>query len=218
MQEKQGSVRIDGWMVALLLLVFIAGIWVARSWFVEKGKAGPTEESEILLEKIRQVSKLVTIEGDFVEYYNYENRPSFYNSHYWLTDQFKKTVQMRVKAKVFVGYDLHQLRVDAYPEERRIVISNLPAPEILAIDHQIDFFEKDATIFWPLSNEEYLKVSKGAEEAIREAALKSELMERARTEGNELFDIMAFMVTSTGWSLEIEGQPLHPVQDSLWLD
>jgi hypothetical protein len=218
MQEKQGSVRIDGWMVALLLLVFIAGIWVARSWFVDKDQAGPTEQSEILLEKIRQVSKLVTIEGDFVEYYNYENRPSFYNSHYWLTDQFKKTVQMRVKAKVLVGYDLHQLRVDAYPEERRIVISNLPEPEILAVDHQIDFFEKDATIFWPLSNEDYLKVSKGAEEAIREAALNSELMQRARTEGNELFDIMAFIVTSTGWSLEIEGQPLHPVQDSLWLD
>ena len=103
MQEKQGSVRIDGWMVALLLLVFIAGIWVARSWFVEKDKAGPTEQSEILLEKIRQVSKLVTIEGDFVEYYNYENRPSFYNSYSWLTDQFKKTVQLRVKAKVLVA-------------------------------------------------------------------------------------------------------------------
>lgn len=210
--------KIDGWLFALLILVFIAGFWVARTWMPGQGSASPEEESQILVEKIQQVSKLVTIEGHFIEYYTYENRPSFYNSHYWITDQFKKRVELRVRAKVLVGYDLHQLRVDAFPEEKRIVISNLPEPEILAVDHEVDFFDKEATVFWPLSNEDYLRVSKGAEEQIRKAALKSDLIRKAKEEGNELFDIMAFMVTSTGWSLEIEGQPQRMLQDSLWLD
>ena len=203
--------KVDQWTILLLFLVFGAGFWVGRTWSFGGSDAGPEEEAQVLVEKIRQVSKLVTIEGDFVEYYDYENRPSFYNSHYWITDQFKKTVQLRVRAKVLVGYDLHNIRVDAYPEERRIVIRNLPEPEILAVDHQVDFFDKEATVFWPLSDEDYLNVSKGAEDQIRKAALKSDLIPRAKTEGNELFDIMAFMVTNTGWSLEIENQPLHPL-------
>jgi len=209
--------KVDGWTILLLALFFIGGFWVSRTMFSGK-KAGPEEEAQILVEKIQQVSKLVTIEGNFVEYYDYENRPSFYNSHYWITDQFKKTVQLRVRAKVLVGYDLHGIQVDAYPAEKRMVISNLPEPEILAIDHEVDFFDKEATVFWPLSDEDYLRVSKGAEEQIRQAALRSELIERARLEGNEMFDIMAYMVTTAGWSLEIEGQPLHPVSDSLFLD
>ena len=199
--------KVDKWMILLLLLVFATGFWVGKTWSEAGARLGPEEEAQVLVEKIRQVSKLVTIEGDFLEYYDYENRPSFYNSHYWITDQFKKTVQLRVRAKVLVGYDLHGIRVDAYPEERRIVISNLPDPEILAIDHHVDFFDKEATIFWPLSDEDYLRVSHGAEEQIRKAALNSEMIDRARKEGNELFDIMAFMVTSTGWSLEIENHP-----------
>ena len=211
-----GKMKIDGWTILLLALFFIGGFWVSKTFFSGK-KAGPEEEAQILVEKIQQVSKLVTIEGSFVEYYDYENRPSFYNSHYWITDQFKKTVQLRVRAKVLVGYDLHGIQVDAYPAEKVMVISNLPEPEILAIDHDVDFFDKEATMFWPLSDEDYLRVSKGAEEQIRQAALRSDLIDRAKREGNELFDIMAYMVTTAGWSLEIEGQVVHPAPDSLFL-
>ena len=209
--------RIDGWTILLLALFFGAGFWVARNW-MPGDNANISEDSQVLVEKIQQVSKLVTIEGSFVEYYDYENRPSFYNSHYWITDQFKKTVQLRVRAKVLVGYDLHGIQIDAFPDEKRMVISNLPEPEILAIDHEVDFFDKEATMFWPLSDEDYLRVSKGAEEQIRKAALKSDLIGKAQAEGNELFDIMAYMVTNAGWSLEIEGQPIHPVSDSLFID
>lgn len=205
--------KVDKWTVFLLLLVFGAGFWLGKTWPFGKAKSGPKEEAQVLVEKIHQVSKLVTVEGDFLEYYDYENRPSFYNSHYWITDQFKQTVQLRLRAKVLVGYDLHGIRVDAYPEERRIVISNIPEPEILAIDHEVDFFDKDATIFWPLSDEDYLHVLRAAEEQIRQAALMSEMRTQARMEGNELFDIISFMVTNSGWSLEIESPTLDPFYD-----
>ena len=205
--------KVDKWTVLLLLLVFGAGIWLGKNWPFGKTSAGPEEEAQVLVEKIQQVSKLVTVEGNFLEYYDYEDRPSFYNSHYWITDQFKKTVQLRVRAKVLVGYDLQGIRVDAFPEERRIVISNIPEPEILAVDHEVDFFDKEATVFWPLSDADYLKVLKGAEDQIRQAALLSEMRNQARMEGNELFEIIAFMVTSSGWSLEIESQSPNPFYD-----
>jgi hypothetical protein len=208
--------RVNILTIIFIALVFVAGFWLAKTWNPWGGKLPPTEEAQILIEKIEKVSKLVTIEGNFVEYYNYENRPSFYNSHYWITDQFKKRVHLRVRARVLVGYDLKDIRVDAFPDERRMVISNLPEPEILAIDHTVDFFDKEATVFWPLSNEDYLTVTRGAAEQIRRAALKSELIPRAREEGNELFDIMAFMVTSAGWSLEIEQAPETPEMAPLW--
>ena len=63
-----------------------------------------TEQSQVLMEKIKTVAKLVTVEGYFSEVYDYQD--------YWNYDvsMFRKKALIRVKAKVSVGYDLSKMK------------------------------------------------------------------------------------------------------------
>lgn len=220
-------------VAALLIGVFFAGIWFTKAFLVEQ--SDPIEESTILIEKINKVCKLVTVEGHFVEFYDYvdfESVPYYFgyfkDVYEWAT---RTSAKMRVTAKVMVGYDLANIKVDAFPEERIIRISELPEPQILSVDHTIDQFDKEESLFRRLSDKEYVEIGKGAQEMIRKAAKESDLIQAAKDQGNDLFDLIRFMVENAGWTLEIiEGpileQPtLEPAdpdmgtkKDSLWSD
>jgi hypothetical protein len=194
------------WALIVALILFSAGFLLA--WmYLHRDTQTPVEESTILLEKIDKVCKLVTVEGHFVEYYEYGDPPAgpwfigpFFN---WQTLLPRKSARLRVRAKVMVGYDLEQIEVNAYQAEKRITVGNLPEPTILSVDHEIDYFDRDESIFRPLTEKDYLDMYAGAEEKIREAAKKSELLEAARQQGNELFDLIDFMVTNAGWNFEV---------------
>ena len=205
----------------LLLAVFFGGSWTANSFWKEKQK-DPVEQSQILVEKINKVCKLVTVEGHFVEHYDYGDPPAgpvfigpFIN---WDALWPRKSARLRVRAKVLVGYDLGRIQVEALPEEKTITISNLPQPDILSVDHEIDYFDKTESIFRPLTGEDYVKIGKGAEEKIREAARQSDLLKAAQEQGNELFDLIEFMVTNAGWTLVVRQEEPAAGPDSLWGD
>jgi len=218
---------------ALLIGVFFAGVWFTKTFLSEDPK--PIEESTILIEKINKVCKLVTVEGHFVEFYDYvdfETVPFYFgyfkDMYEWAT---RTEAKMRVTAKVLVGYDLANIKVDAFPEEQVIRISQLPEPEVLSVDHTIDQFDKEESIFRRLSDEEYVEIGKGAEEMIRKAAGESDLIQAAKDQGGDLFDLIRFMVENAGWKLEIkqnssetiplesnDDPDLSTQRDSLWSD
>ena len=58
-----------GILIAIaILLIFLSGMWVANSIYKSQVST-PVEQSTVLLEQIEKVTKLVTVEGHFVEYY-----------------------------------------------------------------------------------------------------------------------------------------------------
>ena len=63
-----------------------------------------------------------------------------------------------------------------------------------------------------------VKIGKGAEEKIREAARQSDLLKAAQEQGNELFDLIEFMVTNAGWTLVVRQEEPAAGPDSLWGD
>jgi hypothetical protein len=208
-------------VAVLLIIVFLGGFFAARQYF-KVPETDPVEESTILLEKIQKVCKLVTVEGHFVEHYDYGDPPAgpwfigpMPNWQAWMP---RKSARLRIRAKVSVGYDLADIKVEAFPDERRIYISGLPEPEILSVDHEIDYFDKTESIFRPLTEEDYLKIYKGAEDKIREAAGMSDLVQSAAEQGNELFDLIEFMVVNAGWALEVKGNYPVKKRDSLWVE
>lgn len=194
------------WYLLLAIVLFLGGMLFARYLFLPKEK-DLEEQSIVLVEKIEKVCKLVTVEGHFVEYYDYGDPPAgptfigpFIN---WQAFLPRKSARLRVQAKVAVGYDLGQLKVEAQNETRTIRISNLPDPRVLYVDHHIDYFDKDESIFRPLTEQDYLDMYKNAEDKIRQAAESSALLETARQQGTDLFDLIRYMVETSGWKLEI---------------
>jgi hypothetical protein len=179
------------------VLVFLLGLWVSR-YFYQWNELQTQETSEVLLERMQAVAKLVTVEGYFSEVYDYKD---YYGYDLGL---FRKKALIRVKAKVSVGYDLSQVKLEARPEEKRIILSNLPEPTILSIDHDVDYYDISEGVFNSFSAQDYTKLNQRAKNYIEERAKESDLLESARKQGVKILDMMRFMVEQSGWQLEYQ--------------
>ncbi|MCB0527521.1 MAG: DUF4230 domain-containing protein [Saprospiraceae bacterium] len=184
--------------VLLLIAVFSIGAWLSYRYFVPQSK--PVEDSSVLLEKIQEVTKLITVEGQFSEIYNYSEYQGYF------TMLWDKKVLVRVRATVSAGYDLERLHLEADPATKTIHMSALPEPEILSIDHTLDYYDISEGLFSSFTPDDYNRINKRAKELIREQALNSNLMPAAREQAGKMLELIRFMVESAGWTLVIEGE------------
>jgi Protein of unknown function (DUF4230) len=180
-------------LIALCFLIF----WGTKTYYTWQVETGVKEDAQVLLEKVKTVSKLITVEGYFSEIYDYQE--------YWAYDlsPFRKKALIRVKAKVSVGYDLTKVNFEADSKTKMIVISNLPAPEILSIDHDLDYYDITEGTFNSFGEEDYNKMNNNAKDRIRKEALNSDLFLTAEKESAEMLEMVRFMVEGAGWGLEV---------------
>ena len=113
-----------------LLFALALGIYATQWWYGSDGSQRK-EESQVLLEHVKNVSKLITTEGYFSEIYSEEDTKSYY-----LFSSTKK-ILIKVKAKVSAGYDLEKMQLDANPQTKTLTISNIPEPSILSVEPDI---------------------------------------------------------------------------------
>ncbi len=151
-----------------------------------------------MLEQIRQVCKLVTVEGQFAEVFDYKDFRGYDFSI------FSKKALVRVKAKVSVGYNLEQVKLDALPEQKLLKIGNLPKPEILSIDHSVDYYDITEGMFNSFSTDDYNRIQADAKNRIQQAALQSNLMNEATKQGMRNIETLQVLMESMGWKVEIE--------------
>lgn len=188
----------------------VAGIMIGRAMYKQREETVAREQSQVLLERIENVAKLITVEGYFSEIYDYQD--------YWRFDwlPFQKKALLRVKAKVSVGYDFSKMRIEVRPEEKLLVLSDLPDPEILSIDHDIDYYDITEGVFNSFKESDYTAMNRNAKKIIEDQARKSDLMLSAEKQGVELLDLMRYMVESAGWRMEFkprEGGVQRPVNE-----
>lgn len=191
----------------LVQILFLLGAFALGGWLMYRylrPKAKPVENSTVLLEKIRPVLKLTTIEGQFSEVYTYEN-PDGYLVNLW-----DKKVIVRVQATVSAGYDLSALQVDADSVGHVLSIGPLPDIQILSVDHKLEYFDVQTGAFGSLAPSEMNMIEQNAKQKILEAAEKSGLKQAAREQADKAFDIIRFMGESAGWKVEIAQAPPAP--------
>ena len=184
-------------LLLLVLAVFALGAWLGIRVLAPQPK--PAEESTVLLEKIQEVCKLTTVEGQFSEIYNYNEYQGYFT---WLWD---KKVLVRVRATVAAGYDLDNLHLEVDSTAKVIRMSALPKPQILSIDHTLDYYDISNGIFTEFSAQDYNRINKRAKDLIRDQALKSNLLPVAREQGARMVDMVRFMTESAGWKFEVPG-------------
>jgi len=186
-------------IIGALIMTFLAGIFLTRSFYKKDTKAeNSSEKVQVLLEKIEQVSKLISVEGHFSEVYDYKEYKSYDIA------MFRKKALVRVKAKVSAGYDLGQMKVSSDQLTKTIKITNIPEIEILSIDHNLDYYDITEGSFNKFSEADLNKINERAKEFIRKTALESEIVQNAEIRGNKVFELIRYMVENAGWTLEIE--------------
>lgn len=192
MDKFKGSIV----LVAVALLAF----------FITRSVYGPEPATEqvsatVLLERVRPVLKLITVEGDFNEVYSYHSAEAMFS---WLKDfsPFQKKAMLRLQAKVSVGYDLEGLHLEADEATHTVHVNGLTRPSILSIEHDVDYYDLDAGTFNPFTAADLTRMEANAKAQIRTKALQSDLFERAEEQRAAMFNVIRTMVESAGWKFD----------------
>lgn len=193
----------------LLVISFAAGIGLTW-WYFQGMKVKKEEQATILLEKIKNVSKLITVEGYLTEIYDYKE----YYGYDW--SPFRKKALLRVKAKVSVGVDLGNIDIALNQENKTVTISGIPAPSILSIDHQVDYYDLQEGTFNNFTSDDITRLNTNAKNFIRAKAEESELMNAAGEQTRKVIDMLRFLVETDGWRLEVKEDGRWKMEDGGW--
>lgn len=189
---------------ALILLAF----GLASGWYLSKKSENSSknidDKQTILLEQIKKVAKLTTVEGKLTEIYSYKD----YKNYDW--SFLRKRALIRVSATISVGYDFDKFKFEINHQQKSINFSHIPRPEILYIDHNLDYYDIKEGVFNSFSPEDFNRINRDAKEYIRSVAQNSALMKAAEENKTELLDMLKWIAESIGYELTVE-----TVEDSI---
>lgn len=187
------------WLWLLIIAAAVILVFVMRSWFSQIAAHKESVQADVLLNSVEKVMKLTTVEGYFSEIYDYKD--------YYFSDflPFRKKALIRVKGKVSMGYNLNRINIRSDQDTRTIYIGPLPELEILSIDHDLDYYDVTEGVFNYFTEQDFSKLSANAKELIRSKALKSQLRSEAEAQTGEMLEMLALLITNSGWKLEVEG-------------
>ncbi|MBZ0206123.1 MAG: DUF4230 domain-containing protein [Flavobacteriales bacterium] len=182
-------------MLALALLVF----FITREAY-RPAASDEHVSSTVLLERIRPVLKLITVEGEFSELYNYRNAEAPFD---WLKkfQPFQKWAILRVTGKASVGYDLEGLRLDFNDADHTVSLVSMGRPQLLSLEHDVDYFDLEAGSFTSFTASDHSKINAQAKDLMRQAVEQSGLFEAAEMRREELLPVLRSIVESAGWTL-----------------
>lgn len=184
-----------------LIAAVIAGAYVAHWWY-SRNDPHRIEESQILLEHVKNVTKLIAVEGYFSEIYSEQDTKDYY-----LFSSTKK-VLLKVKAKVSAGYDLSNMRIDADAVTKTLRISNIPEPTIISVEPEISYYDIANGAFNQFTSEDYTRLNKKAVDTIRTQALQSNFMSTVKIQGVKNFDAIRVLAESMGWKVVFDNSTL----------
>lgn len=193
-------------MLALALLVF----FITREAY-RPAASDEHVSSTVLLERIRPVLKLITVEGEFSELYNYRNAEAPFD---WLKkfQPFQKWAILRVTGKASVGYDLEGLRLDFNDEDRTVNLVSMGRPQLLSLEHDVDYFDLEAGTFTSFTAADHSRINAQAKDLIRKAVEQSGLFDAAEIRREEMLPVLRSMVENAGWTLNTPGMEDAPKQ------
>ena len=183
-----------------LFLGAIVTYWVMRYVKLQKSKDQTHAQSTILMEKIRKVWKLITVEGEFAEIYHYENTKERFMS---MVSSKKKAVLL-INAKAYVGFDLSQIKMEALTDKKTIKLTEFPEPQVLSLETDLRYYDKKDGLFNKFDSSDLTEVNSKAKDHVLEKIPESGLLDTARSEALEAVLLVQNIVETIGWSLDYQ--------------
>ena len=184
-----------------LILGAILMYWVFNFFRLKKNKEITEHQSSVLLEKIKSVCKLISVEGEFAEVYKYENTKEHFMS--MLTS--KKKALVIINARAHIGYDLSKVSLFADNDRKKIILTSFPEPEVLSIEPDLQFYDVKNGLFNSFSPDDLTSLNLEAKQHIRDKIPESGLMDAATKEAKQAILLIEKIVETIGWTLEYSG-------------
>jgi hypothetical protein len=190
------------------LTFFVFGLIVATFYHRNKATEKTDRESAtVVLEEVKDLSKLVVAEASFSEIYAHSDTKNYL----FETVQFQKKALLTVNAKVEVGYDLSKMEIDVDAEKREIRIVKIPTQE-LNISPEIRYFDLQQSTFNSFTKEELNSINAKAILKIRESIdltpLEKDAKRRLFEELSKLYQLSRIY----GWKVVNETSETIPDQ------
>lgn len=199
-------------METLLLLGVLLGLagGIAASTYFYKNKSNRQvkQQSVLLLEKIKQVCKLITVEGEFSEIFTHRDARKFLFNLL----QTEKKALIIVKAKVLIGFDLSQINIDINTHSKQVHLSGFPKPEILSIETDLEYYDVQKGMINKLSEVDLTDINKKSKDFIRQKVQDSQLFFIAQNQANDTVSVIKQLIESVGWTLEAKALHSNPAK------
>lgn len=189
-----------------LLGAFIAAfIALGISYLITQSKTQKTEiqSSDLILDQIKNVGKLVVTEGHFSEVITYKDAKKYYLD---ILKAEKKAIVV-VNASVTVSYDLSKIEHTLDQSNKTVTITNIPEAEI-NINPDIKYHDLEEDFFNQFNPEDHNLIQKEVihqlNKKIEASTLKSNAENRLISELQKIY----ILTNSLGWKLVYKGSSI----------
>ncbi|PID69739.1 MAG: hypothetical protein CSA39_01555 [Flavobacteriales bacterium] len=188
-----------GIIVGALILAII--FMVMRIRFT---KSKSEERSAVLLEKIRNVSKMITVEGDFSEIMQFEDvKDVFLN----LVTSKKRAIIL-ANAKVMIGFDMKKIKLRADAGSKKVFVEHFPNPEVISIETDIQYYDVKHGYFNKFAATDLSNLNKNVRNNIEDKIPESKLLTSAQEKALDTIKVIEEMVGTFGWKLDYSKKEL----------
>ncbi|KAB5489505.1 MULTISPECIES: DUF4230 domain-containing protein [Flagellimonas] len=189
------------------VVIALASVLIYRSCAEDREQKAILEENSMLIQQeLKNVSKLIVTEGHFAEVYNYKDSKELFGP---LITAHKKALVV-VNADVTIAYDMSQIQYEVDQESKVLKITQIPEPEI-KISPDFEYYDVTADYLNPFNAGDYNAIKRNVNASLMKKIEASSL--RSNAENRLLSELSRILVlTNTmGWTLVHENMPVENI-------
>lgn len=182
--------------ISRYILIFFIGFFIAKFWYQKDNKHQQKEEIKVVVNSIKNMSKLVVSSASFSEVYNFKDSKKYFYDYL----SFDKEAIVTVNADVEVGYDLSKLEIQIDSVGKKIIINQIPK-ETITIAPDVKYFDLKQSQFNTFSKEELNKINQKSIDKIKETIGVTNLKKEAKTRFFEEISKIYQLSAIYGWQV-----------------
>ncbi|MCK0161654.1 DUF4230 domain-containing protein [Allomuricauda sp. F6463D] len=182
-------------------IIALASVLIYKSCTDDREQKSILEENSMLIQQeLKNVSKLVVTEGHFAEVYNYKDSKELFGP---LVTAHKKALVV-VNADVSIAYDMSKINYEVDEENKMLKIIHIPEPEI-KIHPDFEYYDVTADYLNPFNAGDYNTIKRNVNTSLMKKIEASSLRSNAENRLVSELSRILVLTNSMGWTLVYEG-------------
>lgn len=188
-------------------VIALASVLIYRSCADDREQKTILEENSMLIQQeLKNVSKLIVTEGHFAEVYNYKDSKELFGP---LITAHKKALVV-VNADVTIAYDMAQIQYEVDEENRVLKITQIPEPEI-KISPDFEYYDVTADYLNPFNAGDYNAIKRNVNASLMKKIEASSLRSNAENRLVSELSRILVLTNTMGWTLVHENMPVENI-------
>ncbi len=186
-------------------IIALASVLIYKSCTEDRQQKAILEENSMLIQQeLRNVSKLVVTEGHFAEVYNYKDSKELFGP---MITAHKKALVV-VNAEVAIAYDMSQIDYEVDEANKVLKIIRVPEPEI-KISPDFEYYDVTADYFNPFNAADYNAIKRNVNASLMKKIEASSLRSNAENRLVSELSRILVLTNSMGWTLVYDNIPVE---------